>query len=164
MSKRRTSTAANETFELLRIDNQLCFALYAATRSITRVYREKLDPLGLTYPQFLVLLVLWESDDLSVSEIGHRLMLDSGTLTPLLKRMEAAGFVTRRRRVDDEREVNIHLTDKARELQHGALDARKFVGCRLGMTEKEILALRADIMGLVDQLAVNEGCFRGEDD
>ena len=93
--------------ELLRLDNQLCFALYAATRAMTRTYRERLGPLGLTYPQYLVLIVLWESDGVTVGQLGQRLLLDSGTLTPLVKRLETAGLVTRNRREADEREVEI---------------------------------------------------------
>ncbi len=138
--------------ELLRLDNQLCFALYAATRAIMRTYRERLDPLGLTYPQYLVMLVLWQGDDLTVSEIGDKLMLDSGTLTPLLKRLEALAVVTRKRGRDDERQVRISLTPKGNALKPDALDARKFVACRLEMSEGDILKLRSDIMGLVTTL------------
>lgn len=138
--------------ELLRLDNQLCFALYAATRAIMRTYRERLDPIGLTYPQYLVMLVLFECENQTVSEIGHRLMLDSGTLTPLLKRLEAVEIVTRQRDTQDERQVRISLTDKGRALRPEALDARKFVACRLEMDEAEIMKLRSDIMQLVATL------------
>lgn len=143
-------------YELLRLDNQLCFALYAATRAITRTYREKLEPLGLTYPQYLVLLVLWENDGLNVAAIGQKLQLDSGTLTPLLKRLESAEFVTRQRSTTDEREVQVWLTPKGLGLRDGALEARKFVACQLSMSEPEIMALRADLMDLVGRLGA--GC------
>jgi DNA-binding MarR family transcriptional regulator len=98
--------------ELLKLDNQLCFSIYAASRAITRAYRPILDEFGLTYPQYLVLLILWEQDGLAVNEIGSLLYLDSGTLTPLLKRMESAGFIERRRGKLDERTTEIHLALK----------------------------------------------------
>jgi MarR family transcriptional regulator, organic hydroperoxide resistance regulator len=142
--------------DLLRLDNQLCFALYAATRAIMQTYRERLDPMGLTYPQYLVMLVLWEQDGQTVSEIGEKLMLDSGTLSPLLKRLEAAELVVRKRDAHDERLVRIFLTEKASGMRPEALHARKFVACRLEMSEAEILNLRRDIMGLVSRL--NGGC------
>lgn len=142
----------SEERDLLGLENQLCFALYAATRAITKTYREKLTPMGITYPQYLVLIVLWEKDGETISAIGRRLMLDSGTLTPLLKRLEAMGFVERRRGVKDEREVRINLTDAGRKLKDSALEARCFVACRLGMTEQEILNLRADLMDMIARL------------
>ncbi len=149
-------TSANpqdgQAYDLLRLENQLCFALYAATRAIAKTYREKLTPLGLTYPQFLVLVVLWETDGLTVSEIGDRLLLDSGTLTPLLKRLESAKLVSRKRGVIDERQVSISITQKGLDLRDRVLDARKYVGCQLEMTEVEILALRAELMALTDRL------------
>ena len=93
--------------ELLRLDNQLCFTLYAGSRAVTKMYRPLLDRLELSYPQYLVMLVLWETDGLKVNDIGRRLQLDSGTLTPLLKRMESQGLVRRARSGEDERAVNI---------------------------------------------------------
>src|SRR3954462_10871670 len=102
---------------LLHLDNQLCFALYSASLAMTKLYKPLLDELGLTYPQYLVMLVLWERDGLTVSEIGERLSLDSGTLTPLLKRLEAAELVSRIRDTDDERRVHIRLTAAGRRLK-----------------------------------------------
>ncbi len=110
-----------EVPELLRLDNQLCFSIYAASRAITRAYRPLLDPLGLTYPQYLVLLTLWEKDGLTVNEIGHKLYLDSGTLTPLLKRMEATGYIVRGKPKDDERKVEVRLGPKAIDLRAAAV-------------------------------------------
>ena len=104
----------------LQLDNQLCFALYSASLAMTKLYKPLLDPLGLTYPQYLVMLVLWEHETLSVSELGERLFLDSGTLTPLLKRMEAADLVQRTRSARDERRVDITLTPAGRKLKAGA--------------------------------------------
>jgi len=114
-------TAAPELPELLKLDNQLCFSIYAASRAITRAYRPLLDPLGLTYPQYLVLLILWEKDGLSVNEIGHRLYLDSGTLTPLLKRMEQSRFIERHKAAHDERKVEVRLGVKGHELRGNAI-------------------------------------------
>jgi MarR family transcriptional regulator, organic hydroperoxide resistance regulator len=142
-------------YDLLRLDNQLCFALYAATRAITKTYRERLAPMGLTYPQYLVLLVLWEEDGQTITQIGDRLMLDSGTLTPLIKRLEAAGLVDRRRSTVDEREVGAWLTPEGLGLRDAALDARKFVACRLDMSEPEIHALRDDLINLVGTLGIS---------
>jgi MarR family transcriptional regulator, organic hydroperoxide resistance regulator len=148
----KVSTTANCSADLLKLDNQLCFALYAATRAMTRTYRERLGPMGLTYPQYLVLIVLWENDGLTISQVGQRLLLDSGTLTPLLKRLEAAGVVTRNRRESDEREVEIWLTDKGRDMQREAAGARELVVCRLAMPEAEIADMRRELMALVDRL------------
>lgn len=139
--------------DLLKLDNQLCFALYAATRAVTRTYRERLDLLGLTYPQYLVLIVLWETDGLTVSQIGHRLLLDSGTLTPLLKRLEANRLIDRKRRSSDEREVEVWLTKRGREMQRGAAHAREHVVCKLGMSEAEIAQLRTELVELVSRLS-----------
>ena len=100
----------------LRLDDQLCFPLYAAARAVQQRYRPLLAELGLTYPQYLVMMVLWEDDGQSVSALGARLMLDSGTLTPLLKRMEAAGLLERRRSTDDGRVVRAHLTEAGHAL------------------------------------------------
>ena len=155
MSRRKRPTDETGDAEILRLNNQLCFALYAATRAITKVYREKLDDLGLTYPQYLVLIVLWETDGLSISDIGSRLMLDSGTVTPVVQRLERQKLVRRERSSDDERQVHAHLTDKGRSLMAGAGDARRYVACRLGMSEIEIAALRADLMSLVRQLGTD---------
>lgn len=144
--------ALDDPYEILRLDNQLCFALYAATRALTRTYRMRLEPMNLTYPQYLVLIVLWEKDGITVSDIGDKLMLDSGTLTPLLKRLERMQLVRRTRSRTDERQVRISLTEKGRALRDEARDARLFVACRLGMSEAAIRDLRADVMELVHQL------------
>jgi DNA-binding MarR family transcriptional regulator len=102
------------------LDDQLCFALYAASRAVTARYRPMLDELGLTYPQYLVMMLLWEEDHQTVGQLGAKLALDSGTLSPLLKRLTAAGLVTRHRRVEDERSVAIALTDEGRALKERA--------------------------------------------
>src|SRR5665647_76946 len=112
-----TTRAAVASHPALQLDNQLCFALYSASLAMTKLYQPLLADLGLTYPQYLAMLVLWERDGLMVSELGERLFLDSGTLTPLLKRLEAAGLIARTRDVEDERRVHITLTAAGRKLK-----------------------------------------------
>ena len=114
--------------EAMKLDRQLCFPLYAAARNVTGLSTQWLKPLGLTYTQYIVLLVLWEKDGLTVGEIGEKLMLDNGTLSPLLKTMEQAGYVTRRRSREDERMVVISLTEAGRALQERASDIPRQVG------------------------------------
>lgn len=118
MPSRPATEPANDW---LALDRQLCFALYAASLAMTKVYKPLLEPLGLTYPQYLVMLVLWETDGVTVSQLGHRLALDSGTLTPLLKRLQVLGLVQRRRDASDERRVQVHLTPQGRALRSRAL-------------------------------------------
>ncbi len=116
--------------EAMKLANQLCFPLYAAARNVTGRYTPWLKPLGLTYTQYIVLLVLWEEDGISVTEIGEKLMLDNGTLSPLLKKMEKAGYINRSRSLDDERVVVITLTEAGRALQERAKDIPgQMAGC-----------------------------------
>ena len=116
--------------EAMRLANQFCFPLYAAARNVTALYTPHLEPLGLTYTQYIVFLVLWEKDGLTVGEIGNALMLDNGTLSPLLKKMEQAGYIERRRCREDDRVVEITLTEKGRALQEKAKDIpQKIAGC-----------------------------------
>ena len=116
--------------EAMRLANQLCFPLYAAARNVTGLYTPWLKPLGLTYTQYIVFLVLWEKDGISVSEIGEQLMLDNGTLSPLLKKMEQAGYIERRRSREDDRVVEITLTEEGRALQEKAKDIpSRVAGC-----------------------------------
>ncbi|MFD4179670.1 MarR family winged helix-turn-helix transcriptional regulator [Rhodococcus sp. NPDC058514] len=136
----------------LALDQQLCFALYAASRATTAVYRPMLDELGVTYPQYLVLLVLWERDGRGVREIGDELDLDTGTLSPLLKRLEILGLVERRRLPEDERRVQIHLTDTGRGLRERALGIpRQLAGCA-GLPPEELIALRSTLERLTHEL------------
>jgi DNA-binding MarR family transcriptional regulator len=135
-----------------RLEDQLCFAVYAASNAIGRAYAPLLRPLGLTYLQYLVVLVLLEHRELAVGEIGTRLFLDSGTLTPVLRRLEAAGFITRRRSAFDEREVRVGLTDAARQIEP-ALDAvRAELACRMALTAPAFAALRAQLHDLRAQI------------
>jgi DNA-binding MarR family transcriptional regulator len=140
------------TEDTLRLDRQLCFAAYSVSQAFNRVYKPGLDRTGLTYPQYLVLLVLWEQDDQTVNQIGKQLHLDSGTLTPLLKRLEAAGIVRRQRDTQDERQVRISLTAKGLGLKEHAAEARRGVACATGLPTGEIQALRDELMRLRDSL------------
>ena len=137
----------------LLLDNQLCFALYSASLAMTKLYKPLLDELGLTYPQYLAMLALWEGDGLAVSELGQRLSLDSGTLTPLLKRLEAAGLITRIRDVQDERRVHVTLTPAGRKLK---VRARKIPGCILSAAQcslPEVTQLTRQVQALRTRLA-----------
>jgi MarR family transcriptional regulator, organic hydroperoxide resistance regulator len=137
----------------LLLDNQLCFALYSTSLAMTKLYKPLLDELGLTYPQYLVMLVLWEEDGPMVSELGERLFLDSGTLTPLLKRLETAGLVARVRDTQDERRVHITLTAAGRKLK---VKAQKIPGCVRTASQcslGELMQLKQQLRGLRDRLA-----------
>jgi DNA-binding MarR family transcriptional regulator len=123
--------------ELLALDAQLCFALYATSLALTKRYKPLLAPLGLTYPQYLVMLVLWEGDGIAVSQLGERLELDSGTLTPLLKRLEAAGLVQRLRDTADERRVLLLLSASGRALRKRAAGVPRAIGTAVGCSASE---------------------------
>src|SRR2546423_14728166 len=129
----------------LRLGNRLCFPLYAAARAMIQAYQPLLAALGLTYPQYLALLVLWEEDGLSVSALGERLYLDSGTLTPLLKRLEAAGLVRRVRSARDERVVELSLTAAGRRLKRRAQQVPQALLCKIGLPLDEVVRLREDL-------------------
>ncbi len=145
------------TDEYLKLDNQLCFVLYAGSRAITRMYKPLLDELHLTYPQYLVMLVLWEDDSRSVTDIGQRLQLDSGTLTPLLKRLESQGLIIRKRLESDERKVIVALTPEGKKLTQKAAVVPKELFCRSGLGEKEFRALKDQITGLVSRMETRSG-------
>ena len=143
-------------FENLKLKNQLCFALYAATNAITRAYRSRLSHIGLTYPQYLVMMVLWETDGITVKTIAEHLHLDSPTITPLLKRLESCGFVSRQRNAKDERVVNVFLTDAGRSIQARVADMQKGVACQTGMQETQFIELRSTLYELVDSINHNQ--------
>src|SRR5215468_2493184 len=130
----------------LRLDNQICFAIYSTAHAFNRVYKPLLDQLGLTYPQYLVMLVLWERDGLAVKEIGERLFLDSGTLTPLLKRLEAAGLVKRSRSTEDERQVLIALTAQGQALKDKARSVPQSILAASDCTVPELVAMKNEIV------------------
>lgn len=137
---------------LLKLDNQLCFALYSANLAMHKLYRGLLKDLELTYPQYLVMLVLWERDGLGVSEIGERLFLDSATLTPLLKRLEASGLLTRTRAASDERQVIIALSEAGRALRARASAVPEQVMCASACELDELVQLRDELARLRDSL------------
>ncbi len=139
----------------LLLDRQLCFALYAASLSMTKLYKPLLRPLGLTYPQYLVMLVMWESDGLTVSQLGDRLALDSGTLTPLLKRLQAAGLVQRLRDAADERRVLLRLTATGRALKERALQVPQTIAAASGCELHELAALTAQLHTLRKRLSAS---------
>ena len=133
---------AAKAVEVPRLDDQLCFLFHATARAFTEAYRPALTKLGLTYPQYLVLLVLWEQDGLTVGDIGERLYLDSGTLTPLLKRLEARGVVVRKRDLVDERLVRVQLTKAGMQLRRAAQSVPQSLSCKLSLSPRVVEALR----------------------
>ena len=148
-----TPSLLTESDAALRLDNQLCFALYSTSLAMTKVYKPLLDRLGLTYPQYLVMLLLWEQDEVKVSALGERLYLDSGTLTPLLKRMQVSGLVVRNRSQEDERRVLISLTDAGRQLK---VKAAQVPGCVVSATHvpvSELMAMTQQVQPLRRHLA-----------
>jgi MarR family transcriptional regulator, organic hydroperoxide resistance regulator len=152
VSKHRSSTADGNPADWLVLDHQLCFALYAASLAMTKLYKPLLEPLSLTYPQYLVMLVLWEGDGVTVGQAGERLALDSGTLTPLLKRLEAAGFVQRLRDAADERRVLLQLTAAGRALKARARRVPVLVAQASGCTLGELSQLTRQLQALRLQL------------
>jgi DNA-binding MarR family transcriptional regulator len=138
--------------DLLRLDSQLCFLLYAASRAVTQAYVPLLGPLRLTYPQYLVMLVLWEDDGATVGRIGERLHLDSGTLTPLIKRLAAQGLVTRERSPEDERVVHVRLTPAGRRLREKAEGVPVAMFCRTGLTAVTAERLATDLRRVLGAL------------
>jgi DNA-binding MarR family transcriptional regulator len=138
--------------EEMKLEHQLCFPLYAAARSVTALYTPYLKPLGLTYTQYIVFLVLWEKDCIPVGELGKRLMLDSGTLSPLLKKMRQAGYIEKRQSAEDERSFLIFLTDKGRALQEQAREIPRKVGGCIALTPEKA----AQLYQLLYELLGNE--------
>ncbi|TDR47854.1 MarR family transcriptional regulator [Tahibacter aquaticus] len=150
--KTRTATRPDATSALL-LDQQLCFALYSANLAMHKVYRPLLNKLGLTYPQYLVMLVLWETDAQTVSAIGERLFLDSATLTPLLKRLEAAGLLSRTRSAEDERQVVIELSSTGRALRQPAQAIPQSVFCAAQCSGAELRAIKSELERLRQNLS-----------
>ena len=141
----------------LLLGNQLCFAIYSTAHAFNRVYKPLLDRLGLTYPQYLVMLVLWERDGLSVKDIGERLFLDSGTLTPLLKRLEAAELVKRTRSSEDERQVLIALTSRGLALREKARAVPEAILAASACSVTELSAMKNELVALRDRLNATLG-------
>ena len=142
-------------FEQLKLENQLCFPVYAASRLITREYQPHLDSLGITYPQYLVLLVLWETDSISVNEISNKLILNTNTVTPLLKRMESQGIITRSRSSYDERMVIVNLTEKGKQMQNKASEIPQRLAEGLvssDMTIEDLIDLKEKLYQVINYL------------
>ncbi|HEX5354774.1 MAG TPA: MarR family transcriptional regulator [Aquabacterium sp.] len=148
--------------DLLKLDLQLCFALYAASLAMTKVYKPLLAPLGLTYPQYLVMLLLWEHDDRTVNELGQLLQLDSGTLTPLLKRMASQGLLSRERDPEDERRVRLRLTAAGRELKQKATEIPSTLACKVDLDHQELADLRTQLHQLRHRLTTEDASPRGD--
>ncbi len=145
------------TLPQLRLENQLCFLFHRISRELTAAYRPLLADLGLTYPQYLVMLVLWEDDGQGVGEIGRRLDLDSGTLSPLIRRLESAGLVRRERAEDDERRVTVHLTADGRDLELRAADVPGSLAAQLADDATGYEQAKASLTALVNRLEAAQG-------
>lgn len=143
------------TFDNLKLRNQLCFALYSATNAITRNYQTKLNDVGLTYPQYLVMMVLWEKDRIPVKSLASALKLDPATISPILKRLEKNGMLTRQHSDLDERIVNVGLTDLGRGIQAKVAEIQKSVACQTNLSEIEFIELRNTLHQLAESLSIN---------
>jgi DNA-binding MarR family transcriptional regulator len=141
-------------FENLYLNNQLCFALYSATHAVTRSYREHLSELGLTYPQYLVMLVLWQHQNQHVKELADKLNLDLSTITPIIKRLENAGLITRERSNQNERTVVVSLTKRGSEIQAQTSQIQQNVSCETGLTDLEYIELREKLTHMLDNFKI----------
>ncbi|MBK1895818.1 MarR family winged helix-turn-helix transcriptional regulator [Chryseobacterium paridis] len=141
-----------ENSEPLKLENQICFPLYAIAKEITGLYRPFLDELDITYPQYLVMMVLWEQDGLPVTHIGERLLLDSGTLTPLLKRLETKGFISRNRKKEDERVVQVFLTEKGKMLKENACSVPDKIMKKIDVLPEDLLELKNSINKILSKI------------
>jgi DNA-binding MarR family transcriptional regulator len=145
-------SASPDTCDALLLDNQVCFALHSTSLLMTKIYKPLLQALGLTYPQYLAMLVLWEKDGLTVGEISNRLLTDPGSLTPLLKRLEAEGLLSRTRSTEDERVVIVTLTDKGRVLRDQAKDIPQCIHSSSGRSVEQLRTLQNELLALRNNL------------
>ena len=152
-NKPTRSAPADEVVDLLALENQVCFALAVASRRVIGLYRPLLEPMGLTHPQYLVMLALWGQEPLTVRALGERLSLEPATLSPLLKRLEAAGYLTRERDPHDERALQVRLTTAGRDLRRQALEIPPAIMERLGMSMQELTALRDHLTEVIRRTA-----------
>ena len=141
-----------ENSESLKLENQICFPLYVIAKEITGLYRPLLDELDITYPQYLVMMVLWENDGLPVNHIGEKLYLDSGTLTPLLKRLEAKGLILRKRKKEDERVVQVFISDLGKELQQKACEIPSKIYHKVGVSKEDWAELSNSVKKILNKL------------
>lgn len=144
-----TATKSDEQVDLLALENQVCFALAVASRRVIGLYRPLLEPMGLTHPQYLVMLALWQREPLTVRELGELLSLEPATLSPLLKRLEATGYLTRTRDPRDERSLNLALTAEGRQLRERALAIPPAIMNRLGMEVAQLKAVHAQLIEVI---------------
>jgi len=151
MGKQDNKTG-NDQYESLKLCNQLCFPLYAASRKITSIYTPYFKPLGLTYTKYIVFLVLWEEDGITVGDICSRLYLDNGTVTPLIKKMEAEGYVTRKRSKEDERVVTVHLTEKGRAFRDKCTDIPARAGACLRLSQEEAATMYQLLYKMLEEM------------
>ncbi len=149
-------TMIEETDNHLKLDNQLCFAVYACSREIIKLYRPHLEELDLTYTQYITLLVLWEKHTLSAKELGHALYLDSGTLTPLLKKLESRGLVERKRGTEDERSLIVTITPEGLALKEAARAIPRKVACSVDLSPHEAVFLRDSLKTLTEKITSRE--------
>ncbi|MFG4003266.1 MarR family winged helix-turn-helix transcriptional regulator [Flavobacterium aquidurense] len=141
-----------ENYHPLKLENQLCFPIYVIAKEIIGLYRPFLDELDITYSQYLVMMVLWEKDGLTVNQVGEKLYLDSGTLTPLLKRLESKGFVIRKRKKEDERVVQVFLTDQGGNLQQKACEIPLKMQEELNLTNEDLLELKETVQKILNKI------------
>lgn len=141
-----------EQQESLKLQNQLCFPLYVIAKEITGLYRPFLDELDITYPQYLVMMVLWENDGLSVNHIGEKLYLDSGTLTPLLKRLETKGFILRKRKKEDERVVEVFITETGKALKAKACEIPEKIYKKIDVSEQDWIDLKKNVLKILNKI------------
>lgn len=137
----------------LQLDQQLCFALYSTSLAMTKVYKPLLDKLGLTYPQYLIMLILWQNDGLALKDVGEQLQIDSGALTPVIKRMEAMGLLVRTRNPHNERTLEIRLSKAGWAMREQAVQVNRTIGLSCGMAEAEIHGLRRELVQLRAELS-----------
>lgn len=141
-----------DKYECIKLENQLCFSLYALSREIIRLYKPFLDKYNLTYTQYLTMIVIWENNSINIKEIGNRLHLDSGTLTPVIKKLEAMELITKHRDVNDDRVVIVELTEQGQLLRENVLNVPELVSCQLGLSKDEFESLKNPIEKLLNRL------------
>lgn len=149
-------THDTDKYDILKLDNQLCFSLYVCSKEIIRKYKPILDPYGLTYTGYIIMMALWEEDEITIKKLGKKLFLDSGTLTPLLKKLESQGYILRNRSQKDERNVYISLTQKGKDLKEEALCIPDKLICTLDMDMKDGLQLLQDLHKMMEKLSESQ--------
>ncbi len=145
----------NDKYASIRLENQLCFPLYAVSKEIIRRYKPSLDKLDLTYTQYITMMVMWENGTMNVKELGGKLYLDSGTLTPVLKKLESKGYITRKRSREDERSLIVSITEEGEKLKDRALEVPKEMACNIRLTDEEVRCLYTILYKLIGEFEEN---------